>query len=138
MDLRATPNLVHLSEFGSGRRWLQLDPGRGHRVVAICGEVWITQAGHSEDYVLRAGEALTLQTPGMAMVSPFGSADVEVVAPASATTPGAVPEIGPDVYQRARLDAHQLRAEAMQRMFSAAGAWIGRLARRLLSPRAAS
>ena len=84
MDLRATPNLVHLNDTGSGRRMLHLEPALGHRVVALSGSVWITQAGSPEDYVLRAGESLTLDSPGMAVVTSFGPADVEVVAPTDA------------------------------------------------------
>jgi hypothetical protein len=132
MDLRATPNLVHLSEAGSGHRFLELAPARGQRVIVMSGQVWITQSGDVEDHVLRSGESLTLASPGVAMVSAFGTADVEVVpAPAPATS-APLPEFTADAYDRARRDAHQLRAEAMREMFAAAGAWIRGLTRRWL------
>ena len=67
MDLRATPNLIHLVDSPSGRQSLQLEPARGQRVIVIAGKVWVTQAGDFKDYVLRQGEALTLDSPGMAV-----------------------------------------------------------------------
>ncbi len=136
MDLRATPNLIHLTNAAAGRRSLQLDPALGHRVIAVSGELWITQAGHTEDYVLRAGDALTLDSPGMAIVSSFGPADIEVIAP-NAPTVDPFPSFSVDVLERAQREAHRLRAEAMQQTFAAAAAWIRRMMRRLTSTAAA-
>ena len=137
MDLRATPNLVHLSQ--SGRRSLQLEAAKGYRIVAVSGEVWVTQTGFIEDYVLRAGDALTLDSPGQAVVTSFGPADVEVIAPAPFAPPSA---ISYTAVERAQHEAHRLRAQAMQEMFLAGVAWVGRLGRRLIaavtSPRVAS
>jgi hypothetical protein len=132
MDLRAMPNLVHLS----GRQSLQLEPARGYRVIAICGEVWITQAGRLEDYVLRAGDSLTLDSPGLAIVSAFGTADVEVVAPPAAPAVGGFPEYSVATLERAQREAHRLRAEAMREAFAEAGGWIRNFARRLVVAKA--
>lgn len=129
MDLRATPNLVHLSE--SGQRSVQLQTAKGFRVVAISGDVWVTQAGFVEDYILRPGDALTLESHGPAVVTSFGPADVEVVAPHSAVVePSTV--LTSEVIERARSDAHRLRAQAMQEGFSAAAAWLRSLGRRVI------
>jgi hypothetical protein len=128
MDLRATPNLVHLSASGTEGQLLKLDPARGYRVILMSGEVWITQAGHSEDHVLHAGEELTLETRGMAIVSPLGTADVEVLAPT--TTASTVLDLSPEAYERYREEAHRLRAEAMHQTFTAVGAWFRRQLRR--------
>ncbi len=132
MDLRATPNLVHLSDSsdrsGGGRRSLQLAVAKGHRIVAVSGEVWVTQSGFIEDYVLRRGDAVTLVSDGPAVVTSFGPADIEVVAP---PTPLTTLDISLDAIERAQQEAHRLRAEAMQEMFGAAWTALGRLLRRL-------
>ena len=131
MDLRATPNLVHLSE--SGRRSLQLEVAKGFRVVAVSGDVWVTQAGFIEDYILRPGGEVTLESRGPAVVTSFGPADIELIAP----TPAAVFEppqsISAEAIERAKYEAHRLRAQAMQDIFGAATAWAGSLGRRLVS-----
>lgn len=133
MDLRAMPNLVHLGNARSARPSLQLEPARGHRVIVICGEVWITQAGHLEDYVLRAGDSLTLDSPGLAIVSALGtSADVEVVASPAAPAIGGFPQFSAAALERAEREAHRLRAEAMRDAFATVGGWIRDLARRLV------
>lgn len=130
MDLRATPNLVHLGE--SGRRSLQLEVAKGFRVVAVSGDVWVTQAGFIEDYILRPGDALTLDSRGPAIVTSFGPADIEVIAPpAAAFEPP--PRISAAAIERAKYEAHRLRAQAMQEIFGAAAAWVWSLGRRLVS-----
>jgi hypothetical protein len=133
MDLRATPNLVHLRDSsdrsGGGRRSLQLTVAKGYRIVAVSGEVWVTQSGFIEDYVLRRGDAVTLVSEGPAVVTSFGPADVEVIAPPSA--PQGAPTISLDAIERAQHEAHRLRAQAMQEMFGAAWAALAGLGRRL-------
>lgn len=133
MDLRATPNLVHLNDTGSGRRMLHLEPALGHRVVALSGSVWITQAGSPEDYVLRAGESLTLDSPGMAVVTSFGPADVEVVAPTDANAQPWPPAISAAVVEEHQRRARELRAQAVHEMLTAAADRIRGFARGLMS-----
>jgi len=130
MDLRATPNLIHLSQ--SGRRSLQLEAAKGNRIVAVSGEVWVTQTGFIEDYVLRPGDALTLDSPGQAVVTSFGPADIEVIAPAPVAF-APPPTISYTTIERAQHEAHRLRAQAMQEMFGAASGWLWRLGHRLIS-----
>jgi hypothetical protein len=132
MDLRATPNLIHLSE--SGRRSVQLPTAKGFRIVALSGDLWVTQAGFSEDYILRPGDELTLESYGPAVVTSFGPADIEVVAPPQETAPvESPPAITDAVIERARSEAHRLRAQAMQEAFAAAAAWVGNLGRRAVA-----
>ncbi len=133
MDLRATPNLVHLSDAGPGQRLLHLTPAAGYRLVAVSGEVWITQAGQIADYVLRAGEALTLDSPGTAIVTSFGPADIEVIAPPAAASLEWPPAVSAEVVEQAQRRAHQLRAQVVHEMFVAAAARIRGLIRGALS-----
>jgi hypothetical protein len=133
MDLRATPNLVHLSNTGSDRRLLELTPATGYRVVALSGEVWITQAGQLADYVLRPGDALTLDSPGTAIVTSFGPADIEVIAPPAAAPLAWPPAISAEVVEQAQRRAHELRAQVMHELFAAGAARLRHLARRVLS-----
>jgi hypothetical protein len=133
MDLRATPNLVHLSDTGSGRRLLQLAPAAGYRVVAVSGEVWITQEGRIADYVLRPGEALTLDSPGVAIVTSFGPADIEVIAPPAPAALEWPPAISAVVVEQAQRRAHELRAQVMHDMFAAGAARLRSLGRGVLS-----
>lgn len=131
MDLRATPNLVHLGE--SGRRSLQLEHARGYRVVAVSGDVWVTQAGFIEDYILRPGQSVNLDSPGPAVVTSFGPADIEVIAPPAAVTFERSPIVTVEAIERARSEANRLRAHAMGELFDTAAGWVGGLARRLVA-----
>ena len=132
MDLCANPNLVHLSE--SVRRSVQLERAKGYRIVAVSGDVWVTQAGFIEDYILQPGDAITLESTGPAVVTSFGPADVEVVAPyAGAPAPERSPAISVATIDQARADAQRLRAQAMQEAFDAAAAWIRDLGHRVVT-----
>jgi hypothetical protein len=133
MDLHSTPNLVHLSDDAAGRRSLCLEPARGYRVVAISGEVWVTQAGRIEDFVLQPGEALTLDSSGAAIVSSFGPADVEVIAPRAASATDRVPVVTAEAIDRAQREARRLQAQAVHHAFGAAAAWVRAGIRRLAS-----
>jgi hypothetical protein len=133
MDLRANPNLIHLTDTGSGQRSLHLEPASGYRVIAVSGQVWITQAGRFEDYVLRPGDAVTLDSPGSAIVTSFGPADIEVIAPPAPATLEWPPAISAATIERARERAHALRAQVMHDLVAAAAAWVGDLGRRLVS-----
>jgi hypothetical protein len=134
MDLRANPNLIHLTATGSGQRSLHLEPASGYRVIAVSGEVWITQAGRLKDHVLRPGDAVTLDSPGSAIVTSFGPADIEVIAPPAPATLEWPPAISAATIERARERAHELRAQFMHDLFAAGAAWLWGLGRRLVSP----
>ena len=43
---------------------LRIDAGPGDRLTVRQGDVWVTQHGDSKDYVLRAGESMTVRGEG--------------------------------------------------------------------------
>jgi hypothetical protein len=129
MDHRGTPNLVHLT--AADARILRVPHARGQRIASLCGAVWITEEGRPEDIILRAGESVTLQGPGTALVMALGSADVEVIpAPAledrSARWQDAVDHF--EDYDRA---ARRLRAEAFRNVLVALACEVRGLGRRI-------
>ncbi len=75
------PRLHHLDQAAAERRVLKIGRARGVRVGCIAGEVWITEDGRQDDVVLSAGESAVLERAGLAMITPFGSADVEIECP---------------------------------------------------------
>jgi hypothetical protein len=46
---------------------------KGHRIEVTSGAVWVTQSGDPEDYILSAGEKLTITHPGMVVIQPAKS-----------------------------------------------------------------
>ena len=84
MDKIAGPKLYHLDRSLPERRVLKLSAAQGARVVSLAGDVWITEDGRYDDVVLAAGESAVLERNGMAMITTFDSADVEIVPPATA------------------------------------------------------
>ena len=125
MDHLNGANLHHLDRGVSGRRVLKLTQSRGTRIVAVAGEIWITEDGRHDDVVLAAGESAVLERDGMAMVTPFQSADVEIVQPGQAARMLIErPVIDPEVVARQVRDARRLRAQAMGKAFADGVAWL--------------
>ena len=58
---------------------LRLHGRAGTRVVAVRGQVWITQEADWRDVILDAGESFDLDRPGLAIVLALGTACVGVV-----------------------------------------------------------
>lgn len=51
------------------RQLLTLDGDRrGEQIWAVAGSVWITQVGDRQDYLLRAGECLTVSRKGKVVI----------------------------------------------------------------------
>ena len=117
MDIRGTPNLVHLTDAVPGGRILRLPDARGHRIVGLSGDVWITEEGRQEDIILRAGDAITLQTNGTALVMAFDSADVEVVPPPAPEDRTATWIDAAENFEAYEQTAHRLRAKAFRDAF---------------------
>lgn len=117
MDYSATPNLVHLNPAVPDHRTLRIANPHGHCVVALTGEVWLTQYRRFEDVILRPGESFEIEGPGLALVTAFESADVEVIPPA-ASTPGRTPSLSAADYAHYEHRARQLRAEAIHAFFA--------------------
>jgi hypothetical protein len=131
MDDRGTPHLVHLTKALPNSRVLRLPEARGHRIVSLSGDVWITEQNRREDIILHAGDTVTLRAPGTALIMAFGSADIEVVPPAAredvteAWTGAAVN------FERYEHVARRLRAEAFRDTFLAIGCALRRMGRRI-------
>jgi hypothetical protein len=131
MDIRGTPHLVHLTAALPDARILRLDNARGHRIISLSGDVWITEQDRPEDIILRAGDSVTLRTHGTALVMAFNSADIEVAPPpapedSTAAWIDAVENF--EAYDRA---ARRLRAQAFRDTFVAVGHKLRRIGHRI-------
>lgn len=125
MDKVAGPKLYHLDRSLAERHVLKLSGVRGARVVCIVGDVWVTEDGRYDDVVLAAGESALLERDGMAMITPFGSADVEIVLPATAeAAPIRRPPIDAELVERCIHAARRMRAQAMAAAFADAVEWL--------------
>ncbi len=131
MDIRGTPHLVHLTAALPGSRLLRLPDGRGHRIVSLSGDVWVTEQGQQQDIVLRAGETVTLQSPGTALIMAFGSADIEVVPPPAREDLSAAWTDAVEHFEEYEHSARRLRAQAFSDAISALGCSVRRMARRI-------
>jgi hypothetical protein len=125
MDYVAGPKLHHLDRALPERRVLKLMRGRGARVVCVAGDVWVTEDGRYDDVVLVAGESAVLERDGMAMITTFDSADVEIVPPAVAGTESfELPAIDAELVERYTRSARRMRAQAMATAFADAVEWL--------------
>ena len=125
MDYVAAPKLYHLDRALPERRVLRLTHARGTRIVAVAGDVWITEDGRYDDVVLAPGESAALERNGMAMITTFNSADVEIVPPATAETKSLEgPAIDADLVERHTHSARRMRAQAMAASFADAVEWL--------------
>ena len=79
MDFDLTQASVILKAGGS----LPLRSARGARVLILWGRVWLTQEGDPKDYVVTAGESVTVDTSGLTVVSALENAAVSVLEPQS-------------------------------------------------------
>ena len=124
MDSLTGLKLYHLESSLPERRVLKLKRARGTRIVSVAGDVWITEDGRYDDVVLATGESAILERDGTAMITPFGSADVEVVLPVAAETARWVlPTIDAEQIERHTRAARSLRAQAMAAMFTDVVEW---------------
>jgi len=124
MDSLIGLKLYHLEGSLPERRVLKLQHARGARIVSVAGDVWITEDGRYDDVVLATGESTILEHDGMTMITPFGSADVEVVLPIAESVRWARPKIDIELVQRHATAARRLRAQAMAGMFTRAVEWV--------------
>ena len=131
MDIRGTPHLVHLSSALPETRLLRLPNARGHRIVSLSGDVWVTEQGRSDDIILRPGESVTLRFPGTALVMAFGSADIEVVPPPAVEDPTAVWLDAVDNFEEYDRAARRLRAEAFRELTVTIACKVRNLSRRI-------
>lgn len=130
MDIRGTPQLVHLTAALPDARLLRLRDARGHRIVSLSGDVWITEQDRPEDIILRAGDSATLRAHGTALVMAFSSADIEVVPPPASEDRIAAWIDATENFEAYERAARRLRAEAFHDAFVALGRNIRRLGQR--------
>ena len=125
MDKFAGPKLYHLDRALPERRVLRLTHARGTRIVAVAGDLWVTEDGRYDDVVLAPGESAALERDGMAMITTFDSADVEIVPPATVET-GLYerPSIDAELVERHTRSARHMRAQAMAAAFADAVEWV--------------
>ena len=50
---------------------LRIDAAKGDRLQLRSGDVWVTQHGDSKDYVLRAGDSMTLSGDGTTLAMAY-------------------------------------------------------------------
>ena len=125
MDTIAGPRLYHLDRALPERRVLRLTHARGTRIVAVAGDLWVTEDGRYDDVVLAPGESAVLERDGMAMITTFDSADVEIVPPATAETKSFErPAIDTELVERYTRAARRMRAQAMAAAFADAVEWL--------------
>ncbi|MBI3375927.1 MAG: DUF2917 domain-containing protein [Betaproteobacteria bacterium] len=125
MDYVAGPKLHHLDRAVPERRVLKLQRARGARVVCLAGDVWLTEDGRYDDVVLAAGESAVLERDGMAMITPLGSADVEIVHRVTAqAAPYGYLAIDAALIERHMQAARHLRRQAIATMFANAVGWL--------------
>ena len=131
MDHRGTPHLVHLTAALPDARLLRLPRARGQRVAGVSGAVWITEEGRTEDIILRAGESVTLQGSGTALVMALGSADIEVVPAPGPEDRAAVWLDAVEHFQDYERAARRLRAIAFRDAIARLGCELRALGRRI-------
>jgi hypothetical protein len=81
---------VHLE----ARELLPIEDGAGLEVKCLRGNLWITQAGDTEDNIVHGGESFVLDRPGLTLVTALLGPALLIV------QPGRIPA------------AHELRAAA--------------------------
>jgi Protein of unknown function (DUF2917) len=76
------PQLSYIPRRLRAREVLDIRNGQGLVVRCLAGALWITQAGDTDDIVLKAGQCFVLDRPGLALVTaPVGSATVVIEHP---------------------------------------------------------
>src|SRR5262249_35876100 len=86
---------------------LLIEHGRGMQIELWDGELWITQAGDTRDYVVRAGTSFRVEHEGIVLANSLKGARITLTAPVPAhyaerialTLAGSAPRV---LYERAR------------------------------------
>ena len=72
MDIRLEHTAVKLAQYET----INIIDGKGSRVVARAGNVWITQEHDPRDVILRPGQSFTLDRDGTAVIEALVDAEV--------------------------------------------------------------
>ena len=83
MNARPSTTLLQLR----AREVLHIRDGRGLAVRCLGGSLWITQAGDTDDIVLKAGQCFVLDRHGLTLVSAPISPATVLVEPATSAAP---------------------------------------------------
>jgi hypothetical protein len=65
------------------RQWLSLFDAAGTRLVCVKGALWVTRHRDREDYVLAAGDALTLDRGDLTLIYAVEPAEIALIEPAA-------------------------------------------------------
>lgn len=133
MDIHGTPNLHHLSASAPDARFLRLPRARGYRIVSLSGDVWITEQDRQDDIILRAGDAVTLESTGTAIVMALNSADIEVVPPPAPEDVSAAWIDAVEHFEEYDQAARRLRAQAFLDVAASIACNVRSLGRRIVA-----
>ena len=64
---------------------LHISDGRGHSLRVLVGRIWVTEEGRVEDVFAEAGDTVTFEKPGRAVVTAEGRRRATVVFDAAAS-----------------------------------------------------
>jgi DUF2917 family protein len=124
--------IVHLERASADRGMVRIPHARGVRVTCLSGELWITEDRSSEDIVLTAGKARTLQSPGLALVTALETADVRIDPESTAYARASM--FAPTVRDHLRNHAHAQRRDAAREWGRAFSQRLHRMRVRLTHP----
>ena len=99
---------VNASPFRVSLQWgrpLTVADGKGTRISARRGTVWITQDNDLRDVVLSAGESFVLDHPDTAIVQALDRAEILIMPPTSGILPAPTPTFSQRLLQALRRGA---------------------------------
>jgi hypothetical protein len=77
MDIRLEHTAVKLAQYDT----INIIDGKGSRIAARSGNIWITQEHDVRDVILRPGQSFTLDRNGTAVIEALTGAEVALDAP---------------------------------------------------------
>ena len=83
------------------RELLPIEDGAGLEVKSLAGDLWITQAGDSEDTVIGKGESFVLDRPGLTLVTALLGPAMLVVEPGRVMRPKPTRTVAPHGFRQA-------------------------------------
>src|SRR5262249_38226281 len=76
------------------RELVRLDDAAGTRVHCICGSLWVTQDGDSNDYHLGPGMSFVVNRPGTTLMHALRASEIVLTVPARAARNAPFPVTG--------------------------------------------
>jgi hypothetical protein len=62
---------------------LRIEAGKGLLVTVVRGEIWLTEEGERDDYILTQGQSHRLERPGLCLVYAWETSELSLAAPRS-------------------------------------------------------